>query len=456
MRVVILVFCLFVSAYAGAQQKQVQYVQSKDELISKRKEIQDEIAATERQLEAIKNDKKATLSQLKMLQNKVALRQNLIANINDEINDIDYTIKNSSKEVGNLKLKLDQLKIRYAQSIRYAYATRSSYDMLAFLFSSRDFNDAMRRMKYLKKFREFRKDQVAQIKSTQTQLQHKIGVLNQEKAQKDERLTTEEQQKQNLMKETDLTNQMMQELKGRESELMKNIEKNRVIAKRVNKAINDIIEREIAKATKEAEEAERKKAELAKANPPAKPATTVTDNKTETKNTSNPTPAVPARPRPARTESQPLLLTPTDVALAENFEGNMGKLYWPVDKGFISDHFGVHPHPVEKKVMIKNDGVDIQTSQDAPVRAVFEGTVTSVSNVAGNMMVLIKHGNYFTIYNNLKSASVRKDDHVTARQQIGIVAVNDEGEPTIKFQIWKAGKKGAVGVNPELWLGKAR
>jgi murein hydrolase activator len=454
MRIYIIILCLFLSAVADAQ-PQVQYAQSKEYYVQKRKEIQDEIAETERQLEAIKSDKKATLSQLKVLQNKLALRQNLIANINDEINDIDNAIKNSSKEVVTLKQKLDQLKVRYAQSIRYAYETRSSYDMLAFLFSSRDFNDAMRRMKYLKKFREFRKDQVEQIHQTQNQLQHKIVTLNTQKAQKDERLNSEVQEKQSLVKETDLTNQVMNELKGKESELIRNIEKNRATAKRVSDAINRIIQNEIAKAAKEAEEAEKKKAaELAKAKPtekqPAKAEapTAVANN--------NLPPTIAPRPRTPRGESQPLLSTPTEVALAENFEGNMGKLYWPVDKGFISDHFGVHPHPVEHQVMIKNDGVDIQTSPDAPVKAVFEGTVSSVSYIAGNMMVLIKHGNYFTIYNNLKSATVKKDDHVTARQQIGVAADNDEGVPTVKFQIWKAGKKGAVGINPEPWLGKAR
>ncbi len=431
------------------QKQATQYSMTKEELMAKRKEIQDDIAETERRLEAIKNDKKSTLSQLRDLQNKLALRQRLISNINDEMNDIDNTIKNSSKEVGNLKLKLEQLRIRYAQSIRYSYSTRSSYDMIAFLFSSRDFNDAMRRMKYLKKFRDFRKGQVDQIKSTQTQLQRKIGVLNTEKLEKDKLLNTEVEQKKVLIEETDHTNKVIQDLKGKESELLKNIEKNRVVAKRVNKAINDIIEREIKKATKEAEEAEKKKeAELAKVPVPVKPVKPGEPEGPEP-------PRVAPRIKAPKAEIQPLLSTPTEIALAANFEGNRGKLYWPVDKGFISDHFGVHPHPVEKQVMIDNNGVDIQTLPDAPVRAVFEGTVTSVSFIADNMMVIIKHGNYFTIYNNLKSASVKKDERVTARQQIGIVAPNTEGEPTVKFGIWKGGKK-TVSINPEPWLGKAR
>ncbi len=228
---------------------------------------------------------------------------------------------------------------------------------------------------------------------------------------------------------------------------MKNIEKNRVIAKRVNNAINNIIEREIAKATKLAEEEERKKqAELAKANQPAKPENA--PGKPE-----NNAPNITPRPKPVKSD-QPLLSTPTEVALSANFEGNMGKLYWPVEKGFISDHFGVHPHPIEHKVMIKNDGIDIRTSPNAPVKAVFEGKVSSVFSVEGKTIVMIIHGNYFTVYNNLSSASVATGQHVSTNQVIGVVANNDEGEPTIKFQIWKAGKKGSGPLNPESWIGK--
>lgn len=306
-------------------------------------------------------------------------------------------------------------------------------------------------MKYLKKFRDYRKNQVDQIKTTQTQLQRKIGILSQEKIKKDERLNSEQEEKQNLVKETDITNKVVQELKGKESELIKNIEKNRVVARRVNKAINDIIEREIAKATKLAEEEEkRKEAELAKANPtPAKPAV---PDKTETA----PTATTTTKPREPKADSQPLLSTPTDVALAANFEGNMGKLYWPVEKGFISDHFGTHPHPIEHKVMINNTGIDIRTSDGATVKAVFDGKVSSVSTIEGRQMVIIMHGNFFTVYNNLQTATVKIGQQVKTNQAIGIVGNNDEGEPTVKFQIWKAGKKGPGPLNPESWIGKAQ
>ncbi|MCF8451343.1 MAG: hypothetical protein K9G49_15830 [Taibaiella sp.] len=227
----ILVF-LSVAAYA---QPQVQYSMSKDTLIARRKAIMEAINETEKQLEAIKNDKQATMGQLRALQNKLADRQRLIGNINQEVNGIDKDIRKSSREVQTLKQKLDQLKMRYAQSIRYAYTTRSSYDMLAFLFSSSDFNDAMRRMKYLKKFRDFRKYQVLQIHLTQNQLQQKIGTLNAEKTQKDQLLTTQVQQKQVLQNETNQTNRVVQDLKSKENKLLADIEKNKKVTARIKR-----------------------------------------------------------------------------------------------------------------------------------------------------------------------------------------------------------------------------
>ncbi len=434
---------------------------SKSQLEEKRKEIQDAINETERQLESIKQDKNATISQLRALQNKLAERQRLIANINESIRDIDNNIEVSSHEVGNLKKALESYKIRYAQSLRYSYETRSSYDMMAFLFSSASFNEALRRMKYLKKYRMYRVHQVEQIRTTQAKLQNKIGILNAQKAQKDELLSSQIQQKQVLLKESDETDKVVKELKGKEGQLMKEIEKKRVVAARINEAINVVIEREMEAARKKAEEEEKKRAAASKTAPP-KPATKPAVQPTPAAEYEPPSSIKSYTPKPkAKTDAEvPLYLTPTDMALSNSFEGNRGRLYWPVDKGFISDHFGTHPHPLAEKVMIDNPGIDIRTSEGATIMGVFDGTVSSVfSTVGSNQVVIIQHGNYFTVYNGLQSVSVKKDQHVNAHQPIGTVAKNDEGEPTVNFQIWKAnagGKKGQTKLNPEQWIGKLK
>lgn len=449
-----LIICLLVSLCVHAQQGQQQPAQptyTKAYLESKRKEIYDAISETEHQLEELKKNKNATMSQLKALQYKLAQRQTLISNINDEIDNIDNSITTSTREIQTLKQKLETLKVRYAQSIRYSYQTRSSYDMIAFLFSSADFNDAVRRMKYLRKFRDFRKQQVDQIRNTQNQIQSKIGVLNKEKEEKDNMLAMQKNQSQALVRDVQETNSVMQSLKGKEAQLLKEAEKNRKTAARINKAINDIIEREMAAALKKAEEEERKRIAAGGAKPAEVPKPAKTNEPVIVP------PAGAPRPKPTRTDAGPILLTPTDVALADKFEGNQGKLYWPVAQGAIADHFGTHPHPLAPRVMIENAGVDIRTTPGAAARAVFEGTVSSVLTVEGSQIVIIQHGNYFTVYNNLASVSVSKGQHVSTLQTIGVVATNDEGEPTIKFQVWKSnGKKGNVKLNPEAWIGRAR
>ena len=455
MRFISCLLCLLLCTAVIAQ-KQVQYSMTKDELIAKQKELLNEISDTQKQLDAIKNDKKATMGQLRALQNKLAQRQNLIATINDEMSGIDNDIKSSSKEVDALTKKLQTLKIRYAQSIRYAYETRSSYDMLAFLFSSNDFNDAMRRMKYLKTFRDFRMQQVEQIRTTQAQLQHKIGSLHSEKAQKEELVSTQEQQKKVLVDETNQTNKVIQDLKGKESELLKEIDKNKKIAARVNNAIKQVIEREIEKATKLAQEEERKKVLAGGKGAVNSKARNVKPTTVEESGNTAPSNHI-VRNHQAQTEEQPLLSTPTAVALAANFESNKGRLAWPVDKAYITDHYGSHPHPVEHQVMINNDGIDLRTTSNANVKAVFDGTISSVGYMGDGLTVIILHGNFFTVYNNMSAASAKKGDHVSANQVIGTAANDDEGAPMLKFQIWKVSSSNkATSLNPEVWLRKAQ
>lgn len=444
MRILFSILFILFSATAFCQ-PQIQYSMTKEEMMAERKKILDAIAETERQLAAIKSDKQASMGQLRALQNKLAERQRLIGNINNEIGDIDKDIRKSSKEVTTLKGKLDLLRDRYVQSLRYDYENRSSYDMLAFLFSSHDFNDAWRRMKYLKKFRDYRRQQVEQIRVMQGELTNKIGTLNQEKNQKDKLLDVQVQQKKVLVNETEQTNKVVSDLKGKESQLLRDIEKNRAVTAKINKAISNMIEMEMAKAAKKAEEAAREAA--AKAGKPiassAKPEETA---------------PTPGKPKPPRAESPALMLTPNDIELAKNFEGNKGRLYWPVDKGYIIDHFGTHPHPLAPQVMIENVGVDIQTDERAPIRAVFDGTVSKVFSVSGSaQIVMIIHGNYFTVYSGLATVSVKAGQQVTAKQPIGTVATNSEDLPVINFQVWKSsGEKNQVKLNPELWLGRPR
>jgi septal ring factor EnvC (AmiA/AmiB activator) len=470
------IFVLLAATVVFAQQQP-----TRAELEKRRQSILESIRETEDQLAATKKDKTATMGQLRALQNKLAERQKLIGNINSEIGQINDNIRSSSNEVTSLKQNLEQLKAGYAQSVRYAYKTRSSYDMLAFLFSSDDFNEALRRIKYLKKYRDHRKEQADKIRVTQGEIVKKIDVLNTAKSQKDVLLTAEMQQRGELQKESDETNKVVKDLKGKEEQLLGNIEKDRKAAKQLDRAVAEIIRREIEIARKKAEEEERRRVEeerkkaaaaAAAANMPApstgkmsvttnngnkpvpsgnpsaagtnRPSTTTTTNNTATI-ASN----VPVKPRPA--PSYNLSLTPEAAALSSNLESNRGRLPWPVEKGFISENFGRHPHPVAEKVMVENNGIDIRTTVGASVRTIFDGTVSKVFSIDGSSWnVIINHGRYFTVYSGLGSVSVKKDQQVKTKQTIGTVGTDYEGSAVMNFQIWKDSNK----MDPATWIAR--
>ncbi|MBS1772835.1 MAG: peptidoglycan DD-metalloendopeptidase family protein [Bacteroidetes bacterium] len=483
MRIAAFVILTFTCFSVYAQQT------STAELEKRRQAILESVKQAEEQLNATKKDKNATMGQLHALQAKLAERQKLINNINEEIGQINNNIESSGQEITRLRGNLAIQKMRYAQSVRYAYQSRSSYDMLAFLFSSRDYNEALRRMRYLRKIRDYRKQQADQIRVTQGVIVKKIDVLNTVKAKKDDLLSDEEKQKAQIQNETNETNSVISQLKGREKELALQIEKDKKTAKQLNKAINDIIVREMEIQRKKAEEEARKRAEeerrrqeearraalAAQAQKPTvapgsrqqegpiynntnrpavntqpvKPNTTINNNPNTAASTYTPPPRAAVVPK-----NYDYSLTPEANALSASFESNRGRLPWPVEKGNISGRFGVHKHAIAEKVNVENNGIDISTSNGASARAVFDGTVTKVFSVDGrDWNVIVTHGNYFTVYTHLSKTTVQTGQQVRTKQPIGTVAMNDEGETIINFQIWKGGSK-LIKLDPEGWVAR--
>ncbi len=484
---ILVIFLVGISLYAGAQQT------SRTELEKRRASLLNEIANTQQQLEETKKDKKVTMSQLKALTAKLEARQKLINNINAELSNINGSINLSNEEIEMLNQNLNKMKVSYAQSIRYAYKHRTSQNMMAFLFSANDFNDAIRRMQYLRKYRNYRKDQADKIRITQGQLTKKIGVLNTQKTQKGKLLQAEEVQKSEIQQETQETNEIVTELKGREKELVAQIQKNQKIAKRLEASIKEQIRKEIELARKKAEEeARRRAAEEARRKAEAEALarkkaaeedarrraaqTTASNNnsgssykagnQTVALNTGRPAENTnkPAEPPPAASKpiasasvekpSYKLGLTPDVQTLSNNFAANRGRLPWPVEKGFISGNYGKHPNKLFPKVMEDNNGIDITTGEGAPVRAVFEGTVVRIANISG-IMVMISHGEYFTVYTNLSGASVKVGDKVNSKQVIGRAGKNDDGDNMMNFQVWKVGSNSNFfTVNPAEWIAR--
>lgn len=485
MRVYYLLFLVLLLCTSSYAQKT-----SRSELEKQRAGLLKEIQATQAQLESTKKDRRATLGELRALNNKLRSRQALITTINKELGGINQDIRSLNQAVEKLSGNLEKLKMRYAQSIRYAYKHRESQNMLAFLFSANDFNDGLRRMQYLKKYRDHRKQQAAQIRKEQEKLSKTIAQLSQQKEKKGALLQTEQTQKVKLEQEQAETNRVIEELKGREGELMAQIRKNQQAAKKLENAIKAEIQREIEIARrKAAEEARRKAAEelarqkaaeearrkaaaaelaVQKANTPVENASGDKENykagnQTVALNTGKapekspektPAPETVSSEKAVEKPSYKLSLTPEVKALSDDFSANQGRLPWPVTSGFISAPYGKHTHPVYKHVTIENNGIDIATQPGASVRAVFGGTVIKVTNVEG-IMVMISHGEYFTIYTNLSSASVQAGQKVSAKQAIGTAGTNSEGDPMVNFQIWKVGGNNSIfTVNPASWIAK--
>ncbi len=477
---------------------------SRTELEKRKQALIQAINATKAELAATKQEGKATMSQLRALQSKLDARQRLIGEINGEMNRIEGNISASSAQVQRLQASLSALQTRYAQSIRYAYRYRRSQTMLAFLFSAKSFNQGLLRLRYMQKLQDMRLAQAAAIRRTQGEINQQIGVLATEKSAKNLLLSAEETQRRQLEAEAAQRAAVVRELKGRESELAAEVAKQQKATRQLDRAIADLIRREIELARRKAAEEAKKQAEIAErrrkeeearkaaiaraATPPATTPASGTNNGgtygtgtnrvglntgsgTRAAEPSRPgttataprtTPAAPASsgavasgvpavaPRkPAARAPVNLNLTPEAAALSASFAANRGRLPWPVERGTVISSFGTHKHPVAERVMVENNGIDIQTAAGAAARAVFDGTVSNVFYIPGvGQNVLINHGEYFTVYTGLSGVSVGKGAAVRTKQVIGTVGTNDEGLPVLNFQVWKGQSK----MNPAGWI----
>jgi len=405
--------------------------QSREELERKRKEIQDEIAQLQKSQSEIQKNKKASIGQLSMIQSKIKKRYAVINNINDQVKLIDNSIFTNNREIFRLKKQLDTLKGQYANTIVYAYQNRSNYDMINFIFSATSFNDAVRRVSYLKSYRSYREDQVANINKTSLLLEQRILTLSASKKEKSQVLQLQNKEMKTLEDEKKEQSSFVLKLKAREKELQKEMAAKKRLDRNLQNAIAAIVKREIENARKRAEEEARKAAAVAKANEAkTNPATTTT------------------APKPATTRKTNVLEnTPEVTKLSVNFEQNKHNLPWPVDKGNISSRFG--KRKIEGTTLFEdNIGLTIATVEGTSVKAVFEGIVSAIYDVAGSQTVTIKHGKYFTTYYNLSSVSVSKGQEVKMGQSLGKAGVNDDGDGEILFVVNIESKFS----DPEQWL----
>lgn len=432
MRLILLSFAFVLAAFNGV----IAQTQSRAELEKQRAEIQEEIAAVKRSLDQTKKNRKTSLGQLALLQRKLRLRESAINNINKQIDFIQGDITKSRDEIENLRKNLDTLKVQYQKSVVYAYKNRNNYDFLNFIFSATSFNDALKRIAYLKSYRNYREEQSRNIENTQQLLQKKIGTLEQSRKAKDEVLAKQEKEKQELDDERKEQAVVISKLRSREKELNKELTSKQKADNKLRASIKAAIDREIRLARAKAAEEEKKRRALAAAEAKAEGKTVA---------------AEPVKTEAATTKKSTSVFddAPGGEIISENFENNKGKLPWPVDKGNIKIGFGYYSIP-NTKIKGTNPGLTLETEQGAPVKSIFDGEVVSVFDVEGEFNVLVRHGKYFTTYGNLATASVARGQKVKSGQSLGTAATNADGNGEIEFLLLLETKN----LDPGAWIRK--
>jgi septal ring factor EnvC (AmiA/AmiB activator) len=392
---------------------------TKSELGEEKKKLATEIKEYKRLLETTKKNKTASLQEIQLITKQIQKQEKLIQLINDEILSLDYEIEENMKELEMLKNKLDVLVKEYQKAIYTAYKYRNIMDKTGFILSSKSLTQVIRRINYLNGYARFLNQQLMIILKTQEDIKRKDTLLRQNKEEKTLLFQTRNNEKQNLAKQQSEKNQIVSTLKKKETQLNDKIVKRVNRQKQIDAAIQKIINEEIAASAKRAAAAKKG---------------TATSPKTSSSTT---------------TKNVVITLTPEEANLASNFESNKGKLPWPVEKGTIINDFGAYNHPEVSSVQIANNGVNILTDKNAPVRAVFNGVVSRIMDIDGYKVLLIRHGNYITVYSNLSTVNVKQNDKINTKQIVGYVKNNSfDAHSELHFEIWKD----KTMLNPSLWI----
>ena len=444
-RFVFLVLFLMTAVSASAQQ-------SREELQKKEQELKKELSDLNRQLSETQKNKKLSLNELALIKRKVAMREELVKGINNQINDLDNTIYLNEMDIYRLRKELDTLRLKYAKSIVFAYKNRGSYEYLNFLFSARSFNDAIKRMTYLKSYRQNRETQAIAIAQSRAMLTQKVDVLNTNKKERVVTLTAQSQQLKVLQEDKKAQDKVVAQLKGQESAIAKQIkdkEKQRV---RMQQAVMAIIKREIDEAARKEKIAKQKAIDDAKKNAAAATAKNNTNTDNSAKNNTAVNSAKNNEPivltKSGSRPYSPFESTEEGRETSMHFEQNKGRLPWPVDRGNVFIEFGVSTVPGTKLTQ-KSDGIHIALPEGSVVKSIADGEVSYVGEVNGDQVVMVRHGKYFTVYQQLSSASVSVGKVVKAGSAIGRSGKSIDGEGSIIFTI---NNERGVPLNPDQWL----
>jgi len=410
-------FLIFVFACSGIQLLSAQNVKQLEE---ERKQTLQKLEATSKMLNETKKSQKSSLNKLTLINKNIGERKHLIKTMSTEISQLDVEMQSLSQEVRQLERRLENLKKDYAKLVQEAYINRSIYSKIMFVLSAETFDQSVRRLRYLKEYSDYRKQQVNEIEKVKAQIEQKNDSISRHKNKLTEVVKQKEVETNKLSQEQKKEKIVLTDLQKKEKNLRKELNAQQKKANELNKRIEYLIAEEIRKAEqkKAAEERSRSGGKSSKS-----------------------------------TTSKITTLTKEEALLSGNFEKNAGRLPWPVSKGFISGHYGVQPHPILKHVTTNNKGIYIQTPANSTARAVFDGVVTQRFSVPGsNNAVIIQHGEYRTVYANLTDIYVRIGEKVSTKQAVGKIFTDSEkdNKTELYFQIWKNKNL----LNPEKWLAR--
>ncbi len=424
--------------------------QDQQTLKKEQQKLEKRISNTKKLLNKVKNNSQASLNEIRLIENQIKTREALVHLFDNQVRSAEIKMVQKKMEVKRLIARLKQLKQQYRKMFLYAYKHRGNYNKVMFLLSSNDYNEALRRNRYLKKVAAIQQKQVALIKQHQELISKEINQIEDEKQIKELALEEKKQERAAIEKDKTKKEKSYEKFKKEEQALiaqLKEDEKKKIqLKKQIDAAIRADIARE--KAREAARQAELAKAAKAKPAEQTATQTTTTGSGTKTatpKSTTTPAPAPKVVATPVSTEG---------AAIGRSFEANRGRLPWPVDNGSVTERFGRNYHPTLSGVEWNNNGIDITCNRGSRVRSVFEGEVTTVFSVPGaGKVVIIKHGAYRTVYGNLAETYVSVGSKVSTKQVIGSL-LNDGGVSICHFEVHQVVGVNPVTLNPSLWIGR--
>ena len=437
---------------------------SKEQLERERLANLRQMERTSQALDQTQAKKKVSLGQLNIISEKLTVKKQVIRGISTQLQGIETNVHQTVRQVVQTQQTLAQLKAEYARLLYTASKTANGFNRIMFLFASESFNQFMLRLRYIRQYTEERQRQAARIMGTQYRLHEQLTGLTKQQQRKSSLLNSQLNENRNLLDLKSKEDEMVQQLSQQEQGLRQELEERRQAVNRLDNLIAERVREEIVRAARAARLAARREAARAA----ERDARTARNNRSSAgaarrdeaiaanSRSDDPT-AAPENDAPetaaeaaADRRAVRIALTPETALASSSFSGNRGHLPWPVSRGFISQRFGRHPHPVLKNVTVENRGVDIQTDAGEAVRSCFDGKVLTITNIAGmNTIVMIQHGDFFTVYAKLRSVNVQEGQRVRAREAIGTVATDGDGTSEVQFQIWH----NSSNLNPESWLG---